>query len=452
MLIVGGGVRESGTMPQSIDTDGSLIGRRLGQYRVTGLLGRGGFCTVYRAEDTVLGREVALKLLPADMVGDDRKRLEDLLAEARSAAALAHPNVVTVLHVAQEAGACFVVSELMPRGSVQGILDRQGPLSVPAANAVMLQAIRGVAAAHRSGLVHGDLKPGNLLVTADGSVKVADFGLASRWNVTDPQQRRRSVAGTPRYLAPECCQGRPASFASDVYALGMSWWAVLCGQPPYDAENATAVFRLHVTAPVPDIGQWRRDLSRPFAEVLTRCLAKDPANRFASAVELLEAFERALSASATGRPGSDAEELGALLAATRAGPEASAAPATRRISRRALSVPMVAGGGVLLALLVGVVVAIAIAAGSSSGRGSSVPAAGPAPAEGSGDPAADALAELQRVIAYAKAHPDARQKIIGRLQTLIAKYPDTPAAAEGGQYHGKLVLDASVSEVFGVEP
>jgi serine/threonine protein kinase len=281
--------------PRKVDTithlADDLLGERLGSYRLTELLGRGRISAVYRAQDVVLGRSVAVKVLPGWIIETDRQRVEQFLREARAAAALQHPHVVTIYHVGQQEQHHYVVMEYMAGGSLQDVLDRGERLSPAAAITAIRQAARGLGAAHRAGVIHRDLKPSNLLMTDEGIVKVADFGLADRVEVVNESGTSSVVEGTPRYLAPELCLGHPPSPASDVYGLGMTWYALLAGSPAFGGKTSQEIFRKHLRAPAPDIGLVRRDVPLAHADLMTQSLAKLPEDRFRAGGEFLQALD-----------------------------------------------------------------------------------------------------------------------------------------------------------------
>ncbi len=275
----------------------TLIGQRLAGYRLTGLLGRSNVSSVYRAEDVLLGRPVAVKVLPGWMVASDSQRVEQFLREARSAAQLQHPHVVTIYQVGQQGEHYFVAMEYMGGGSLQDLLNQGQRLSPQAAATVIRQAVRGLAAAHRVGIIHRDVKPSNLLMTEDGIVKVADFGLAGRMEVAAEGGLATVVEGTPRYIAPELCLGHAPSPASDIYALGMTWYAMLTGSAAFSGKDSSEIFRKHVRAPVPDVTQIRPDVPPTHTSLITQCLSKLPEDRFESAAHLLTGLDLVLGTS-----------------------------------------------------------------------------------------------------------------------------------------------------------
>jgi eukaryotic-like serine/threonine-protein kinase len=342
-----------------------LVGQRLGGYRLVRVLGRRGISTVYLADDVVLGRHVAVKVLPGWVVGADRQRLEQFLQEARAAAQLQHPHVVTVYHVGQQADHYFVAMEYMGGGSLRHLLDRCDRLAPAMAASIIRQATRGLAAAHRAGIIHRDVKPSNLLTSDEGLVKIADFGLAGRLEMVDEGGPARLVEGTPRYVAPELCLGHPPSLASDIYALGMTWYALLAGSAAFGGKDSQEIFRKHLRAPVPDIRQIRSDVPPAHVALIAQCLAKLPEDRFESARHFLSALDAVLDtgsgADETARAAGEAASLRDLILASKAAAirvedsaaaEARAAAAAEDALRPPSAVVPVAALLVVLTLLI----------------------------------------------------------------------------------------------------
>lgn len=233
---------------------------------------------VFRATDEQLGRPVAVKLLlPTDR---DPRSAERFHREARAAARLNDPHVVSVYDFGNHDDGFFLVMELVEGGTVADELDEHGPLPKDRAIDLIEQAAAGLAAAHREEVVHRDVKPGNLLLTADGTVKVADFGIAHLpGEGTTTLTEVGAIIGSTLYLAPERAMGRQAGMASDVYSLGCVLYQLVTGQPPFTAEHPTAILYQHVDAtPVPP-SRTRPELAGPFEALLLRMLAKDPAER-----------------------------------------------------------------------------------------------------------------------------------------------------------------------------
>ncbi|MFB7610601.1 serine/threonine-protein kinase [Streptomyces gardneri] len=248
------------------------------RYRLHVCIGRGGMGEVWQATDEVLGRPVAVKLMlghGTDPSAGDRFRLE-----AQTAARLSHPHVVGVFDFGTWDGKLFLVMELVEGDSLAG--SPSDPLVLPPERVAVVaaHAAAGLAAAHRQGVVHRDIKPGNLLVDAEGTVKLADFGIARF--VDDPSAALTTtgqIVGTGLYLAPERALGQPASSASDVYSLGCVLYQLLIGQPPFRADTATALLYQHIdTAPVPP-GRLGVALPPVFETYLLSLLAKQPEQR-----------------------------------------------------------------------------------------------------------------------------------------------------------------------------
>jgi serine/threonine protein kinase/formylglycine-generating enzyme required for sulfatase activity len=280
-------------------------GQRLGHYRIDGMIGRGGMGAVYRATDTRLEREVAIKVLPAEVTAD-LERQQRFRQEATLAAAFNHPNIATVHDVGDEDGVTFIVMELVRGESLRGMV-RDEPLDVGRAIDVAIGVAAGLARAHGEGVLHRDLKPDNVVLTDDGVPKVLDFGLGKLIGDVDPQggelmseaptatvqtsphlTRAGQVIGTLAYMSPEQVHGRTVDERSDVFSFGVLLYEVLSGTRPFAGESnldtATAILR---DDPAP-LDELRPDLPSGLKEILTRCLEKEPEKRFATGQELHE--------------------------------------------------------------------------------------------------------------------------------------------------------------------
>jgi hypothetical protein len=266
----------------------------LGKYRVLRRLGRGGMGVVYLAEDTLLQRQVAVKLLSRSLSAESQP-LSRFLREARAAAALNHLNVVAIHEIDQDGDAWYIVMEWLEGGSAQDLLNSRGALAWPEATRVVAGACRGLAAAHAAGLLHRDVKPANILLARDGTAKLADFGLA---RPTDPGALHLTnagqVLGTPAFMSPE--QGRcdPVDERSDVYSLGATWYALLVGVPPFSADNPVGMLFAQCAGATPDPRARNPAIPEGCAAIVRRALAKEPADRYQSAAELLTALEALL--------------------------------------------------------------------------------------------------------------------------------------------------------------
>jgi serine/threonine-protein kinase len=247
------------------------------RYRLTARIAAGGMGEVWRAHDTVLDRVVAVKLLHADLADEaGRARFR---AEARAAARLTHPGIASVYDFGESADQAWLVLELVDGEPLSAVLSRDGPLSTDRTLDVVAQAAAALQAAHDAGVVHRDVKPGNLLVRRDGVVKVTDFGIASSTGATT-LTRAGDVLGTAGYLAPEQADGRGATAASDVYALGVVAYECLVRARPFVAEAPVAVLFAHLHTPVPEMPD---HLPEPVRALVLQMLAKDPEARPAPA-------------------------------------------------------------------------------------------------------------------------------------------------------------------------
>jgi eukaryotic-like serine/threonine-protein kinase len=263
-----------------------LEGRVLGgRYRLKRLLAVGGMGAVWAAEDAVLGREVAVKVLGEALAGDRRAALR-LRREARAAGRLAHPGIARVLDLGEDgAGRPYLVMELLHGESLAARLARAGPLAPAEAVRVVAAAADALEVAHRAGIVHRDVKPGNVFVTGGGDVKLLDFGIASAAN--EAALTGGDLLGTAAYLAPERVLGHDATPAADVYALGVLLYELLAGRPPFAGDTGTALAMAHVHArPAPLAAVAAQEVPPALAAACERALAKDPAARPPSAAAL----------------------------------------------------------------------------------------------------------------------------------------------------------------------
>ncbi|HEX4124573.1 MAG TPA: bifunctional serine/threonine-protein kinase/formylglycine-generating enzyme family protein [Tepidisphaeraceae bacterium] len=282
------GERSQGPVPMRPHKSVAL-GSMVGKYKIDAVLGHGGMGSVYGARDPLIGREVAIKILPPELVRDPAT-LERFLGEARAAGRLNHPHVVTVYEVIElpDGGGYAIVMERVNGGSVQNYLQRQGPPGWRAASRLIGEACKALSAAHDIGLIHRDIKPANLLLTKDGHVKVADFGLAK---VDGPDAvmntQPGAILGTPAYMSPEQCRGDKIDRRSDIYSLGCTYFAMLTSHPPFEAASSMQVMFAHCSAPIPDPRTLDIDVPEACVEILNKALAKDPADRYGSAKDFL---------------------------------------------------------------------------------------------------------------------------------------------------------------------
>ena len=264
---------------------------KLGRYRITGRLGRGGMGVVYSGEDELLKRAVAVKVLSGSTARSDEV-LERFLLEARAAARLNHPNVVAVHDIGQHDGRTYIVMELVPGGSAQARLRLQGALPWREATRIVADVCRGLAAAHAAGLIHRDIKPSNILLGADGMAKLADFGLTKAPSLVSRRLTQAGdVLGTPQFMSPEHCTDQPLDERTDLYSLGATYFALLVGRPPYDSPDVVKVLYAHCSAPVPDPSEVVPGLPPGCATIVSRTMAKSRTARFRTALEMAAALE-----------------------------------------------------------------------------------------------------------------------------------------------------------------
>jgi eukaryotic-like serine/threonine-protein kinase len=272
----------------------AVIGRRLGHYLVEQRLGAGAMGEVYLAEDTKLGRKVALKVLPPELA-QDPQRQERFRREAKAVAALKHPNIVTIHSVEESEGLIFLILELVEGESLRARMDR-GRVSAEATIDIGTQIAEGLSSAHAAGILHRDLKPQNVMLTPDGRVKILDFGLAKSLAArdSDPDGMTLSkgtgvgtVLGTPGYMAPEQALGKPVDARADLFALGVVLYEMATGKSPFRGGTLAAFFDSLLNEAPPSPTSANPALPRGVVRVLDKALQKDPERRYASARELV---------------------------------------------------------------------------------------------------------------------------------------------------------------------
>jgi serine/threonine-protein kinase len=240
---------------------------------------------VYEARDTLLGRRVAVKVLHSQFSSDEAfvKRFR---REAQAAANLSHPNIVGIFDWGQEGSTYFIVMELIEGKSLRDVLRDEGPLLPRRALEISAEVAAALSVAHRSGLVHRDVKPGNMLLAADGTVKVTDFGIARAWDDSSELTKTGAVIGTATYFSPEQAQGAPADERSDIYALGVVMYEMLTGHPPFSGENPVAVAYQHVSSVAAQPSVDNPDIPPDLDGIVMRALDKEPDRRYQTADDL----------------------------------------------------------------------------------------------------------------------------------------------------------------------
>jgi serine/threonine protein kinase len=278
---------------------------RLGHFLLVQLLGKGGMGAVYKALDQTLGRYVALKVMRKEL-GDNAASLENFLREARAAAALNHVNVVQIYSCGQEKGQPFIVMELVDGGRLDALMAAGQPIDEARLNEIGVHVAQGLGAAHEIGLVHGDVKPANVMFGRDGTAKVVDFGLA---RFVAAHQAPGEIWGTPFYIAPEKVQKLPEDHRSDIYSLGATLFHALAGRPPFDGETATDVVIARLKGPAPDVREFRSELQPETARVLARMLDVEPGRRYPTYTSLLADLREAARVARTAPPGHYRKEV-----------------------------------------------------------------------------------------------------------------------------------------------
>jgi eukaryotic-like serine/threonine-protein kinase len=260
--------------------------RRLsGRYELREIIGRGGMGTVYRATDLVLDRTVAVKVLPAALAEEDSRHIVRFQREARAAASLAHPSVVAIYDSGEDEDTRFIVMECVAGRSLSQVLRADAPLPPARAATIGAGVADALAAAHAAGIVHRDVKPGNVMLQADDAVKVLDFGLARSLGGSALTQTA-AVLGTAHYMAPEQALGHPADERSDIYSLGCVLYALLTGRPPFTGEAAAAILHQHVNSDPPPPSALNPGVSKELEETVMQMLAKSPAARPRTATQV----------------------------------------------------------------------------------------------------------------------------------------------------------------------
>ena len=278
----------SSPTPADLTPDPDLSGRQFGDYRLLRRLGRGAMAEVYLAEQRSLRRQVAFKVLKRQLA-KDQSYVQRFHNEAQAAAALVHANIVQIHEVGQLDSTHFIVQEYVPGKNLSQYLSRHGPLEMPLAVGIMRQVAAALQKAGERGIVHRDVKPENILLSANGEIKVADFGLA---RIADDARslnltQAGITMGTPLYMSPEQAEGRPLDTRSDIYSFGVTCYHMLAGRPPFTGETALSVAVQHLKSVPEPLDEIRADLPELLCEIVHCMLAKDPGERFQQAAELV---------------------------------------------------------------------------------------------------------------------------------------------------------------------
>jgi len=282
-------ISNSSLNESTIDEDLSWVGRKLGRFQIVEVLGKGAMGIVFRAHDPDLKRDVALKILARKFIRSQKKtyRLEQFIREARSAARLSHPYTVTVFEIGQDQGWFFIAMELVEGKTLLDLVRKKKkrvPLELICQ--IIAQAAEALSAAHKLGIIHRDIKPSNLMLTKDGRVKVADFGLAQLADSEDDFELPTKAVGTPYWMSPEQCQGKTAVPQSDIYSLGAVLFFTLTGEVPYRGKNKREILSQHLSTPISDPRAFRKDIPESLVRIIQKAMAKNPSERYQDAAEM----------------------------------------------------------------------------------------------------------------------------------------------------------------------
>ncbi len=268
---------------------GSKINDR---YQIIKTLGEGGMANVYLAHDTILDRNVAVKVLRGDLAGDE-KFVRRFQREALSASSLSHPNIVEMYDVGEDDGGYYIVMEYVDGKTLKQVLKQRGHLSVSEVVDIMLQVTDGMAHAHDAYIIHRDIKPQNIMILPNGMIKITDFGVATALNSTQLTQTN-SVMGTVHYLPPEQASGKGSTIRSDIYSMGIMMYELLTGLVPYKGDNAVEIALKHLKEPLPSVRKTYPSIPQSIENIIIKATAKNPKNRYVDARSMYEDLKTAL--------------------------------------------------------------------------------------------------------------------------------------------------------------
>ena len=254
------------------------------RYQIIKSIGEGGMANVYLAYDTILDRNVAVKVLRGDL-SNDEKFVRRFQREALAASSLTHPNIVEVYDVGEDNGEYYIVMEYIEGKHLKNLLKKRGKLTLSEAVDIMLQITDGMAAAHDSYIIHRDIKPQNIMILENGLVKITDFGIAMAMNATQLTQTN-SVMGSVHYLPPEQASGQGSTLQSDIYSMGIVMYELLTGELPFKGDNAVEIALKHLKEPIPDIREKLPNVPNSIYNIIKRATAKNPKNRYNDAREM----------------------------------------------------------------------------------------------------------------------------------------------------------------------
>ena len=270
------------------------------RYQIIKTIGEGGMANVYLAYDTILDRNVAVKVLRGDLATDE-KFVRRFQREALSASSLSHPNIVEVYDVGEDNGSYYIVTEYIEGKHLKQLLKKRGSLTLTEVVDIMMQVTDGMSAAHDSYIIHRDIKPQNIMILENGLIKITDFGIAMALNSTQLTQTN-SVMGSVHYLPPEQASGKGATIQSDVYSMGILMYELLTGELPFRGDNAVEIALKHIKEPFPSVREKVANIPQSIENIIMKSTAKNVKNRYADAKEMHDDLKTALSDSRAGEP------------------------------------------------------------------------------------------------------------------------------------------------------
>ena len=254
------------------------------RYQIIRMIGEGGMANVYLAYDTILNRNVAVKILRGDLA-EDEKFVRRFQREAISASSLSHPNIVEMYDVGEDQGKYFIVMEYLEGKTLKSLLKKRVRLTMPEVIDIMLQLTSGLACAHESYIIHRDIKPQNIIILEDGSVKITDFGIAMALNSNELTQTN-SVMGSVHYLPPEQANGEGSTIKSDIYSLGILMYELITGTIPFKGENAVEIALKHMKENIPNLTDFDPEIPQAVENIILKACAKNPKNRYDSILDM----------------------------------------------------------------------------------------------------------------------------------------------------------------------
>src|SRR3954467_15784231 len=278
-----------------------MIGKRLsGRYKILDMIGGGGMANVYLAHDMILDREVAVKMLRLDFANDE-EFIRRFHREAQSATSLTHPNIVSIYDVGEEDSLYYIVMEYVNGQTLKQYINQHSSLRVEKALDIMMQLTSAISHAHQNHIIHRDIKPHNILIDRNGSVKITDFGIAMALSATSITQTN-SVLGSVHYLSPEQARGGMANRKSDIYSIGIVMFELLTGRLPFSGESAVSIALKHLQSVTPSVRRWNSAIPQSVENIVLKATAKDQFHRYESVEEMEADIRTALDDSRIDEP------------------------------------------------------------------------------------------------------------------------------------------------------